>query len=494
MRLLLCLAVLLAVACSPAPAPSQTPVSIDLQSVTPSATPSREKETLAQYAKRTQGAQAYGIYLLGKKTGWSLMRSKLVQRKGYQVLAYREEIYIEISRGGQKDVIHNVSERDFALTGDGPILQAREKSQEGGTTTEISVHPAGNQMEVVTRSQGRMTKRKVVVSRDTLRQAQDFEIWLESARPGDTFAQWNASWTEDPAEQEDEITYRGREEIVWGGVRTEMNQVAIKHGGASADVLLQNDGTPWRAKLAGIMEMRAEEETTARKLDAPVDMLNATSIKVQRPVSSQEDLEHLVLEVEGIGDFQLPASHRQKAYQKDGKTFWEFHRDARVQAAEPLTVAQRAEYTRGTPALQTDAVITSLARKIAGQGTPVEQAGRLESWIYKNLQKTYSKNASTARDVLANKAGDCTEHARLFTAMARSLGIPAREVAGLVSAAPQPMFGWHAWAEIHDGHQWVSVDPMWDQVYVDATHLKMANGADDFSWVNVAGSMKVTVK
>jgi len=36
----------------------------------------------------------------------------------------------------------------------------------------------------------------------------------------------------------------------------------------------------------------------------------------------------------------------------------------------------------------------------------------------------------------------------------------------------------------------VTVDPTWDQVYVDATHITFSEGPDDFGWVGVAGKLK----
>jgi hypothetical protein len=96
--------------------------------------------------------------------------------------------------------------------------------------------------------------------------------------------------------------------------------------------------------------------------------------------------------------------------------------------------------------------------------------------------------------VLENKAGDCTEHSLLFVALARSAGVPAREVGGLAFVGgSKPLFGWHAWAEIHDGKQWVTVDPTWHEVYIDATHIKFADARDDLAWVNVAGKLKLKV-
>src|SRR5205807_1297290 len=82
-----------------------------------------------------------------------------------------------------------------------------------------------------------------------------------------------------------------------------------------------------------------------------------------------------------------------------------------------------------------------------------------------------------ARPVLENKAGDCTEHTLLFVALARAAGLPAREVGGVAYVGgDEPAFGWHAWAEVHDGSQWVAVDPTWGQVFVDATHIKFSEG------------------
>jgi hypothetical protein len=56
-----------------------------------------------------------------------------------------------------------------------------------------------------------------------------------------------------------------------------------------------------------------------------------------------------------------------------------------------------------------------------------------------------------------------------------------------------PLFGWHAWAEIHDGKQWVSIDPTWHEVYVDATHIAFSQNERDWSWINVLGTLKFKV-
>jgi hypothetical protein len=39
----------------------------------------------------------------------------------------------------------------------------------------------------------------------------------------------------------------------------------------------------------------------------------------------------------------------------------------------------------------------------------------------------------------------------------------------------------------------VSVDPTWNQVFVDGTHIKLSEGSRDLAWANVAGKMKIKV-
>jgi transglutaminase-like putative cysteine protease len=86
----------------------------------------------------------------------------------------------------------------------------------------------------------------------------------------------------------------------------------------------------------------------------------------------------------------------------------------------------------------------------------------------KNLQRQYD----VASVVAKRREGDCTEHAVLLTALARSFGIPARIVHGIALVADGERvraFG-HAWVEYHERAGWQRVDaalpPGLDRVYV----------------------------
>lgn len=98
-----------------------------------------------------------------------------------------------------------------------------------------------------------------------------------------------------------------------------------------------------------------------------------------------------------------------------------------------------------------------------------------------NQQLRYINNRPAGSVLAALEAGqgECTDFADLFTTLARSAGIPARTVYGIAySSAGKPSFMFHAWNEVFAEGQWQGVDPTWNQVRLDATHIKLS---DDLS-------------
>jgi hypothetical protein len=70
------------------------------------------------------------------------------------------------------------------------------------------------------------------------------------------------------------------------------------------------------------------------------------------------------------------------------------------------------------------------------------------------------RNFDIASRVADHRSGDCTEHAVLLAALARSVGLPAVVVIGTVFAHDGSTVGafGHAWTEIHRDGGWSLVD------------------------------------
>lgn len=460
--------------------------------------PAEPLRSLRDYVESVQGRQPYGIYFGTKKLGWMVEEIGLGTHEGREAVIHTEEARIQARVFGVDSSMEMRSRTVYGLDGDGEILHARERLVEDDSVSEITVTRDGDEVVIATESAGQTTTRRSPLPRETLRRMWELDRWLQSGpKAGDTFEDYSTEWSEPDIDVKELYTFKEKKTIVWGGVPTEVYTVQIRIQGVEAEAMVTNAGWIIKGKMAGLFDIRAEEEAVARNLEGEaIDLLAATSLTLDKPLGDPEQVRALTLKLSGLGDFKLPLSHRQRLRSgEDGAVVLEMLRDYRIEEPRTLSDAERKKHLSATPALPTEhPKIRDLATKIVeGEQNTVERARRIAEWIHENLRPTYAANASNAFQVLENRSGDCSEYTILFVALARSAGIPTREVAGLIYTGDETGMVWHAWAEVHDGTQWVSVDPMWDQVYVDATHITFSEAVEDWSWVNVIGRLKIEV-
>jgi hypothetical protein len=453
--------------------------------------------TLAEWAKKSQKRDAYGTYITGKKVGWQTEDWKLGKHDGKDVLVYTVESYTCTLSDGEKSVREEKTVTLYELEGDGPILNAELRRKEDGKVILRKAVRQGKKLRITTKQGARTLTRDVDLPRDTLSNERKLEEWLAGTRKaGETFVKYSVAWEEKDIDEKETYTFKEKKEILWGGVKMKVCVVEAETNGARMQAEVTEDGRVVTGEMGGLLTLRLEKESIAKKLDAAVDLITAASLYVETDLGQARAVDELTLELKGLGDFKIPTSHRQVLEPGKSSALLKLRRDFRIDKAEPLTKEQRERYTRPTPRIQCDhEAIRNQAKKIVGDEKDALKAARkLEAWVFRTLRKSYSDNADTALEVLDHKAGDCTEHSLLFVSLARALGIPAREVGGVAYVRmSKPLFGWHAWGEVHDGHQWVSVDPTWNEVYVDATHVKLSEGSRDLAWFNVAGKIKLKV-
>ncbi len=155
-----------------------------------------------------------------------------------------------------------------------------------------------------------------------------------------------------------------------------------------------------------------------------------------------------------------------------------------------------ARWLAPEPLIQShDPRIAAQARRIIDrERSPARVAELLLHWVHRNLRRTIAQpaGAPSAVWVLENPTGDCNEAATLFVALARSTGLPARTVAGLIYLNGR--FYYHAWAEVYLS-DWVAVDPAFDQLPADAAHVPIAVGglARQIELVPLVGRLKLEV-
>ena len=150
---------------------------------------------------------------------------------------------------------------------------------------------------------------------------------------------------------------------------------------------------------------------------------------------------------------------------------------SRPQRFEKESAGNLAEYLKATELLPIDGIVKSTAQKAIGKAnTDVAKARAIYEWIVDNTFRDPKTRGCGQGDVKAmletgNLSGKCADLNALFVGMARSVGIPARDVYGLrinpsqwgyrsMSAAGNVTRAQHCRAEFYSAsHGWVPVDP-----------------------------------
>lgn len=136
--------------------------------------------------------------------------------------------------------------------------------------------------------------------------------------------------------------------------------------------------------------------------------------------------------------------------------------------------------------------IYSFAYRTFGKLPPgYQRVQAICQWVRNNV--TYQPGSSTvnssARDVLANRAGVCRDFAHLVIALCRALNIPARFVTAYTKyATPPPDF--HAVVEAYLGDRWYLFDPTGLSAISDLVRLGTGRDALDVPFATFFGSTR----
>lgn len=112
--------------------------------------------------------------------------------------------------------------------------------------------------------------------------------------------------------------------------------------------------------------------------------------------------------------------------------------------------------------------VVRAARRAIGDATDAKVAvERIGDFVF-GLRKESAVGEANAVEILETMRGDCSEHATLFVALCRAVGVPARKCSGFVNVGEA--WGSHAWAEVWVG-AWMGVDPTTNDVGTAARYV-----------------------
>ncbi|MBP6965016.1 MAG: transglutaminase domain-containing protein [Armatimonadetes bacterium] len=294
----------------------------------------------------------------------------------------------------------------------------------------------------------------------------------------------------------------------------------IEVDGVSHEALLLRNMTSlgemkcWLDEKGGVLKVSAilglnmirEPREKALKFDnsylPPEDLAVATSAPTDREIISPRYVRDMTIRLVGLADEKLAISDKrqQATYTPGEPPVGEFKiaaTDFDLDKApnRPIKDRKLAEYLKATPYIQSgNEEIKAKAKAIVGDETNAYlAAGMIRAWVNINMKsKADIGIMRSAVDVLHGKTGVCRDYAVLYAALARAAGIPTKMVSGLVYF--EGRFYYHAWAESFVG-EWVPLDATLTTDFVDATHIKLAEGeaTSMFDMVKTMGALKAEV-
>lgn len=146
-------------------------------------------------------------------------------------------------------------------------------------------------------------------------------------------------------------------------------------------------------------------------------------------------------------------------------------------------------FLRCTPLTRADGPMCEFAQRLYRPDSAEESLHNLMTEL--RVKMPYSPGATqvqdSAADAFARGKGVCQDHAHVFLACCRSLGIPARYVSGYVYSDNTQHVAMHAWAEVWlEGH-WKAFD-ITNNTRSLTQHLRLATGLDYLDACPVRGT------
>ncbi|MFO7761203.1 MAG: transglutaminase domain-containing protein [Thermodesulfobacteriota bacterium] len=307
------------------------------------------------------------------------------------------------------------------------------------------------------------------------------------------------------------VTYQGREKVVVNGRVRNLHRFRESFAGIRVNSWLDDKGDVVKEESSAGFTFIAEPEFQAKDIKkADTELLSSVSAPLIGKMPDLEDSTliryrlHLPEEVGfnlqgGRQFFTVPSAGYGKADDESSiqpDTVVLTIKKESIPGKDASACKDKKKYLQATPYIQSDhSKIREQAVKIisAEQQAPVDQVKTLTGWVYHYLDKKPVIGIPDAVTTLAAGKGDCNEHAVLFAALARSMGIPARIASGVTFQ--NGAFYYHAWNEVCLDQRWLSLDSTKNQVPADLSHIKFIQGGleEQVKIGSLLGRLKIEV-
>lgn len=439
--------------------------------------------------ERTPEVRWYDFQFRGQKVGYTKVWQRRIQVDGQPAIEVHQASHTELARMGHHIVIDSTIVARARPDGT-PIDFVHDRS-EAGQARRLEGRREGDAFVVKQNIGGRTRTDRVPLEDGLVLASTVVPLFYD-----DLDAEASGSFRTINENEGDVQPYTYRVVEVRGKGDGRRFVVEESQGGVESRSVVRADGVVERTEVPALgAAFVLTEAEDAERLDVAVDIFDEALFSASQPIPDRSGLKELVvlLRTNDGRAPPIPSDRRQRGQQTDrGLRLVLAQLDAPERSARiPVKDPSKKPFLVATPyeSLDDPALIEASARAVGDATTVWVATQRLVRFVHDHIEnKSLSQAFTSASEALESREGDCTEHAVLFSALAKIAGIPTRLVTGLVYiGGPKNQFGYHEWAEVWTGSAWHPVDPTFGQSTADPTHIKFTTGQSDPAGLREAG-------
>jgi len=422
-----------------------------------------------------------GIYLSGQKVGYVHSELEPLASSGYEIREF-SRLTGSMMGASQVMLLRMTVVTDSTLA----MVSFKGSLNADPYTTAFSGQVDNRVLSVQVTAGGKTTER-FIPAPEPLYLSQAIKPLLQAGRLGTGDSLKLAGFDPISAKMQDLVVIGAQERQHWlMGKEVTARKLTTRMAGFESTLYVDEEGNT----LAefGPMGMVIRREEMERALDlgddlGQVDFLAIYAIKPEGSVEAPRKVCRARYRLTGVDlDDVAKASYRQRLIHPEQGII----EVSTVSETRDTPDEELEGYTRDAPFIESrERRIRQAAKGAMMDGTSrLDSLERLADWVFEVIKKRPSAGIPSALAVLETREGDCNEHSVLFTALARSLGIPSRIMMGVVYQAGY--FYYHAWPAGWADGCWVEFDPTFGQRSADAARIALVAG-DMTNAVELAG-------
>jgi hypothetical protein len=452
----------------------------------------------AQFIEKSLGTDWYGIYMQENKVGF--LKSTAGREKGLNGIIYKIQQSGTIQIPSQEETGEMKINMDAAFNAQPPysLIRYSDRMIHKNDLSETKIIKTSNGYEARI-TQGKKTRAYIIGPLEySLKDYTAIQRWItQNPEIGASIKYPHLSLKTLKIEENTSYIKAIHNGIIAGVRRTYYDVITSDSNGLEIREVFGADGKAYSIFLGGVFECRLEPQSLATNMDRTINLFLKNTVSANRPLGDSEKVALLKLSLDNTSGALLDNAPGQSVTPNSANGSIIVTVNSR---GVPHVNATREEIKKNLAATidipANHPKIIRLAHNAVGDaGTNSKKLSRLVKFVYNYIEDDYTANPLTVMDIIEKKKGDCSEHSKLFTAMARAMGIPCRTVGGLVYLGDEfQEFGLHAWNEVVIDGIWIPVDPTWGQILVDATHIRFSvDISKEWEIMAVIPEMKIEV-